>query len=137
MFEPDPDFDREMDALFDALDEQMAHAAADFLRTAMNKPGGGIKWPGLPNTSSAPGEYPVVQHRKLLDSLDAQQIAGEWHFGSFNAPPEAWSLEYPSPSGSPITRQSAHGARPWLSKLLGDPVAHAAIWASLDTILGR
>ena len=137
MFELDPNVEQEFDDLFDQLDEQMAHAAVDYLRAAMNKPGNGTKWPTLPNTSSAPGEYPAVQSRKLLDSLAVQQVAGEWHFGAFNAPPEAWALEYPTPPGSPITRQSAHGARPWLSKLLGDPVAHAAIWASLDTILGR
>jgi len=96
-----------------ALAEQAgAQEAAAFLREKLNQPGSGNKWPGLPNTSSAPGEYPAKQSGKLLDSIDAQPLGQFWAFGSFNAPPEAWGLEYPAPG---------HVARPWLSKALADP----------------
>ncbi|GAA5514773.1 hypothetical protein Dcar01_03534 [Deinococcus carri] len=132
-----PDLDREMDALFDRADEAMAEAAAGFLREVLDQPGAGVKWPGLPNPSSAPGAYPARQSGDLLKSIGAQKVGQEWHFGSFNAPPEAWALEYPSPPDSPITRQSAHGARPWLSKFLGDELGHKVVWDALDSILGR
>ncbi|WP_158680070.1 hypothetical protein [Deinococcus sp. NW-56] len=136
-FDLDPAFDREMDALFDRADEAMAKAAVAYLVNVMDRAGTGQKWPGLPNTSSAPGQYPVVQSRALIESLDARRLGSEWHFGSFNAPDEAWALEYPKPEGSPIDRKTPHGARPWLSKLLGDPEAHRAIWDALDSTLGR
>ncbi|GAA4002364.1 hypothetical protein GCM10022631_11320 [Deinococcus rubellus] len=97
-----------------------AEEAAAFLREKLGEAGSGNKWPGLPNTSSAVGSYPVEQSGKLLASIDAQPSGQFWAFGSFNAPPEAWALEYPSPPGSPITRQSEHGARPWLSKAMSD-----------------
>lgn len=136
-FELDPDFDREMDALFDRADEAMAEAAAGFLRQVLDQPGTGTHWPGLPNPSSAPGHYPARQGGDLVKSIGAQQVGGQWHFGSFNAPPEAWALEYPSPPGSPITRGTGRGARPWLSKALGDPEMHRAIWNALKPIFGR
>lgn len=88
-----------------------AEEAAGFLREKLDQPGTGNKWPGLPNTSSAPGEYPAFQRGKLLDSIDAQPSGQFWAFGSFNAPPEAFGLEYPAPG---------RVARPWLSKALSD-----------------
>ncbi|GAA5503015.1 hypothetical protein Dxin01_02764 [Deinococcus xinjiangensis] len=134
-FEANFNLDEEFERLFDEADERLARAAANFLTDVLGQAGSGTHWPGLPNPSSAPGQYPAEQSGKLRESIDAQLIEGVWEFGSFNAPPEAWALEYPSPPNSPITRQSAHGARPWLSKALTDPDLLERLWAALDGVL--
>ncbi|WP_161881940.1 hypothetical protein [Deinococcus alpinitundrae] len=103
-----------------------AEEAAAFLREKLEGAGTGNKWPGLPNTSSAPGEYPAEQSGKLLKSIDAQPMGQFWAFGSFNAPVEAFALEYPAPGRT---------ARPWLSKMLADPDARERVMHAMWEVM--
>lgn len=124
MFEPNAALDAQLARELDGISEALAGEFKAFLVEKLSGPGSGVHWPGQPNPSSAPGQYPAEQSGALVQSIDARREGDHWEVGSFDAPPEAFALEYPSPPGSPITRQSDHGARPWLSKALTDPDLH-------------
>lgn len=125
-WEEAPGFLAVLEAGFLLAEEIGAHEAAALLREKLDQPGSGIQHPELPNVSSRPGEYPARQFDKLINSIDAQLISGVWAFGSFNAPVEAFELEYPPPG---------HVARPWLSKFLADPLLRERVFKSMSEVL--
>ncbi len=133
-FQPNPHLDAELAAMFDRADEALAGEFKAFLQEKLAGAGGGVHHPGLPNPSSLPGEYPAEQSGALLRSIDAQRGPGGWEVGSFDAPPEAWALEYPSPPDGPIPRESERGARPWLSKALTDPELLERLLRALEVL---
>lgn len=113
----------------DPVMRDVAETTSDFLREKLSGPGSGIQHPNLPNPSSLPGEYPAEQSGDLLACIGAEQVApSQYAVGALNSvapvPIEAWALEYPQPPSSPVDRQTAHGARPWLSKAAGDEELH-------------
>ena len=94
-------------------------AYAEKLTEVLSGPGSGQHWPNQPNASSAEGEYPAEQSGALLDSIGTE-VTGptEVAVGAFNAPAEAFELEF---------RDPVAGGRPWLSKSAEDPAFHQAI----------
>jgi hypothetical protein len=127
MWEDNPGFLALMDAQFSRAEAAGAQAAATFLAEKLDQPGTGKQWPGLPNISSAPGQYPAKQSGALLASIKARQVNGVWFWGSFNTPPEGFYLEYPKPGDS--------GARPWMSKALSDPELYERVWRAMSEVL--
>ena len=113
----------------DPVVREVAEEARDFLKEKLSGPGSGIQHPDLPNPSSLPGEYPAQQSGDLLACIGLERVApSEYDVGALNSvapvPVEAWALEYPEPPSSLVSRQTAHGARPWISKALGDEELH-------------
>ena len=93
--------------------KRKAEIAKTELRERLSHSGSGEQHAGLPNRSSAGGEYPAQQFGALHDSIDARAIGPLLYgVGSFDAPDEAHLLENRPPS---------EGGRPWLSKALVDP----------------
>lgn len=134
-FKPSPNMRALLLARMEPVAEAMAQEAAGFLKEKLSGAGSGLHHPGLPNPSSAPGEYPAEQSGDLLACIGVQSTGpAQYEVGALNSvapvPAEAWALEYPSPPSSPITRQSPHGARPWLSKALGDEELHDRLRAA-------
>lgn len=98
--------------------------AADQLKGDLSRAGSGIHWPGNPNRSSAPGEYPARQTGELADSIGwrpAGPLLAE--VGALNNPP-AWAayLEFQPVS----TREPGSGIRAWATKASLDPAFQAA-----------
>ncbi|MEI3783780.1 hypothetical protein U9R89_21925 [Pectobacterium brasiliense] len=131
-FVPTPDLDDQLARLLAPHVAQAARTVAAFLRQKMTGPGSGVQWVGQPRPSSAPGEYPAEQTGALVDSLDAQAVnLLHWQAGAFNAPEQAFWLEYPPPPDAPFSKTTAHGARPWISKAFQDPELYQRIIAAL------
>lgn len=132
-FQPDPDLDEQLARLLSRHVARAARTVTSFLHEKLSGPGSGVQWPGQPRPSSAPGEYPAEQAGTLVGSLDAQAVSAlHWQAGAFNAPQEAFWLEYPPPPDAPFSKKTDHGARPWISKALNDPELHARIVAALQ-----
>ena len=107
------------------VSEVMGETVAGFLKEKLSGPGGGTHHPGLPNPSSAPGEYPAEQSGALVGAIGHEAVdAFHQRAGALNSvapvPVEAFALEFPSPPNSPVQRSTQHGARPWASKALQD-----------------
>ncbi|WP_179944618.1 hypothetical protein [Deinococcus radiopugnans] len=107
------------------VSEAMGETVAGFLREKLDRPGSGTHHPGLPNPSSAPGEYPAEQSGDLVRAIGHEAVdAFHQRAGALNSvapvPVEAFALEFPSPPSSPVKRSTQHGARPWASKALLD-----------------
>lgn len=103
------------------VSEAMGQTVAGFLKEKLSGPGSGTHHPGLPNPSSAPGEYPAEQSGDLVRSIGHEAVdAFHQRAGALNSvapvPVEAFVLEFPSPPSSPVKRSTQHGARPWISK---------------------
>jgi hypothetical protein len=114
----------------------MAEETEAFLKEKLSGPGSGVQYPGQPHPSSQAGDYPAEQSGDLLACIGKAQVGPlAWHTGALNSvaavPLQAWALEYPSPRGTPVSRQGPLGARPWASKALADPELHTRITAAL------
>src|SRR5690554_4090802 len=99
-----------------------ARTGAAITKAHLNEPGTGIKYPNLPNRSSAPGEYPARQFGPLQDSIGSDRVAATvYHVGSIhNPPPEAFYMEF-----KPVVGKWPHnGGRPWLSRSMEDAETH-------------
>ncbi len=97
-----------------------AYAAADVLQEKLSGPGSGRQYPGQPNRSSSPGEYPAEQTGQLVDSISARR-AGELRaeFGSIIDPPEYnLDLHFKPPD---------EGGRPYMDDALQDRDIHQAV----------
>ncbi|AFZ67074.1 hypothetical protein [Deinococcus peraridilitoris] len=140
-FKPNPHLERELDRALDKVGEGIAEEFVSFLLDRLSGPGSGTHWPGLPNPSSSPGDYPAEQSGALLASIGKSQrsLNGMWAVGALNeiapVPVEAWALEYPSPPGSPVKRDSEHGSRGWLSKALADDELHARLHRKIKEVV--
>ena len=99
-------------------------AYAEKLVEVLSGPGSGTQWRGNKNASSTAGEYPAEQSGDLLGSIGTE-VTGptEVAVGAFNAPAEAFELEF---------RDPAAGGRPWLSKSAEDPAFHQALEAAIQ-----
>ena len=89
-----------------------AQGGAEVLAEKLSGPGSGRQYPGLPNRSSAEGEYPAEQEGDLLGSVDAQP-AGEAAavFGLINNPPAhaiALHSRPPDMGGRPVMDDARH-----------------------------
>ena len=120
-----PVLDAELQRRLAPVARDLGEEVAAFLREKLSGAGGGHHWPGLPNPSSAPGEYPAEQTGALLACLGSREVDPLYHqAGALNSvapvPIEAWELEYPSPPGTPSPRSASHGARPWITKAFMD-----------------
>ncbi|AFZ67570.1 hypothetical protein [Deinococcus peraridilitoris] len=109
--------------------EGAATAATGYAYDALNTAGSGVHYPGNPNPSSRPGEYPATQSHALRDSIDKRRLSSlTWSVGAINNPP-AWAayLEF-----RPVSEQTpGSGPRAWATKLLHDPQLHTAILEGL------
>ena len=97
-----------------------AYAAADVLQEKLSGGGSGTQYPGQPNRSSTPGEYPAEQTGQLRDSISARR-AGELRaqFGSIIDPPDHnIDLHFKPPD---------EGGRPYMDDALHDRDIHNAI----------
>lgn len=85
-----------------------ATSAAEVLAEKLSGPGGGVQYPGQPNRSSAPGEYPAEQSGKLRDSIKAKPLEGTRSgFGSVDGPEYVIPLHF-SPDGRPFMDDAKH-----------------------------
>ncbi|MGL5005441.1 MAG: hypothetical protein ACRDAM_21155 [Casimicrobium sp.] len=108
--------------------ERGATRAALIIVDRLDQPGSGVKYSSLPNRSSAPGEYPARQSGELINSIDAREIAlASFGVGSFNAPDQAWYLEFDPPGAPGFERSTDSGVRQWLSRTMEDAEVQAAI----------
>lgn len=99
-----------------------ANAAFMRLYENLDQPGSGKQYPGLPNRSSADGEFPAPQSRDLQDSADAREAEPlNWQVGVFDAPEYAAKLEFGPDDGS------GEGQRRFLSRTMEDPQTIAAM----------
>lgn len=131
-FVPSPDLEARLLRLLAPKVRAAGQEVKAFLTEKLSGPGSGVQWPGQPNPSSAPGEYPAEQSGDLVGSLDAREVGPlHWQAGAFEAPPEAFWLEFPPPPGSPFAKKTGYGARPWISKAFNDAELHARILQSL------
>lgn len=100
--------------------EHRATIGAARLHDNLGQPGSGVKYPTLPNVSSAKGEFPAEQSGDLRGSVDAWPIA--WHsyaMGLRDAPEHAIYLEYLPPS---------MGGRNFMWRTFNDP----ATWKEMN-----
>lgn len=109
-----------LDLLTQDVDKRIqaaASIAASITKAHLDEPGMGIHWPGLPNPSSARGQYPARQFGPLQDSIGNERAGvARYYVGSIhNPPPEAHYMEF-----KPVKM----GGRPWLSKSMEDPQTH-------------
>lgn len=96
---------RELQRRLDALALKGAEAAADVLRDKLSGPGTGRQHPGLPNRSSAQGEYPAEQTGQLKASVGARPgEQGGAVFGLLDPPDYAAALHFkpPTDGGRPV-----------------------------------
>lgn len=101
-----------------------AEAGADTLREKLGQAGSGERYPGMPNPSSRPGEYPARQTGELQRSIAARAEGnGQAAFGPISDPPDyVVPLHFKPPSD---------GGRPFLDFALADPDIHAAVKEAL------
>lgn len=89
---------------------KMAVVGADALRDNLNDSSGGrgVKYPSLPNRSSAPGQYPVKQSGRLQSMVEFGPTADGAYFGLVpkNAAEreQALALEYGAPRNGLVAR---------------------------------
>ena len=108
--------------------KRASEAAADKMRANLSGSRTGIKHARLLNTSSAPGEYPAKQSGDLYYSIDSRQIGFcLFGVGSWNAPPEAFKLEFDPPGFPGYPRSNSVGLRKWLSRTRDDPATAEAM----------
>ncbi|MGL5005371.1 MAG: hypothetical protein ACRDAM_20800 [Casimicrobium sp.] len=108
--------------------ERGATLAGLMIIDRLSQPGSGEKYAGLPNRSSAPGEYPARQSGELVNSIDARALTPlRFGIGSFNAPDHAYWLEFDPPGAPGFERETESGVRRWLSRTMEDPTVQEAI----------
>lgn len=102
-----------------------AQAGADVLAEKLSGPGSGRHHAGLPNRSSAEGEYPAEQEGDLRDSIDARPAGeGAALFGPINNPPDHLHALHARPPDM--------GGRPFLTDALYDRDIHRAIVEGIE-----
>lgn len=101
-----------------------AGAAVEVAQDKLTGPGSGRQYPGLPNRSSAEGEYPAEQSGDLRDSMAAEAVGeGRALFGPIhNPPPYVRDLHFKPPSD---------GGRPFMDDLFYDRDIHRAVRAAV------
>lgn len=101
-----------------------AHGGVTALRRSLSDTvGSGKHYGTLPNSSSAPGEYPTKQTGELLDSIGMQvQGEGEVGIGIIRATEAMRKLEFDMPS---------EGGRAPISKAFYDESVRAEILAAI------
>ncbi|PJI53535.1 hypothetical protein CTI14_27160 [Methylobacterium radiotolerans] len=110
--------------------------AAEVLRDKLSGSGSGRKYPGLPNRSSTPGEYPAEQTSDLVNSIDARvESSGKALFGPIRSPPvEAGYLHFSSEEDMALLhfRPPDMGGRPFLDDARHDRDIHRAIVEGIE-----
>ena len=108
-----------LDVILKAHMEAAGEAAAAYLKDALSQAGSGVQYPGQPNRSSSPEEYPAGQSLRLAESIASQPGPGlTVEVGALiDPPPEAPALLLKPPSA---------GGRDWLGRAFHDEQLHRA-----------
>lgn len=102
-----------------------AQGGAGVLAEKLSGPGSGRHHAGLPNRSSAEGEYPAEQEGDLLGSIDARPAGeGAALFGPINNPPDHLHALH--------SRSPDMGGRPFMDDARHDRDIHRAIVEGIE-----
>lgn len=135
--EPNPALAQLMQARHKLLMEEAAAAAANVLADNLDQTqGSGIKYPRLPNRSSAPGEFPVRQSGALLRGVKHESGEGtSAQVAIYDDPGKLLGLEFSPPSTNPNqpgTPSRTSGGRAPVWETMTDTQTHAAMKEAME-----